>query len=1126
MGAVAVAVVLVSGPAGGAAAAPPGDARGTGGTTAAATAGAAGASATAGASKAVTLITGDRVMVTATGQVTSVRRAKGREQVPFSVRRTDGHTHVVPGDAELLLAKGKLDPRLFDVTMLLADGYDDAHRPGVPLIVTFEGRQKRSTDTFTGAGARIDRELPVIDGASLHTDRNRGAAFWNALTGSPTDKNARSGTEFTASAAVAKVWLDGKRQGTLDRSVPQIGAPTAWAAGYDGTGVKVAVLDTGIDKSHPDLADQVIAERNFSDSADTTDHYGHGTHVASIVAGTGAGSGGRYKGVAPGAKLLIGKVIDDRNQGEESGIVAGMEWAVAQGADIVNLSLGAEDTPDIDPLEEAIDRLSSTTDTLFVVAAGNEGKGERTIDSPGSAEAALTVGAVDKADKLADFSGRGPRVGDGGVKPDLTAPGVAVTAAAAAGSVLAGEYPSGTPGYATLDGTSMASPHVAGAAALLAQQHPDWNGTRLKAVLTGSAEPGPYSAFQQGTGRTDVARAIGQSVVTEQGPLDFGTQEWPHTDDQPVTKQLTYRNLGTEPVTLDLSVDALSVKGAPAAEGLFTVSPRQLTVPAGGEATASVTADTRAGDTDGTFGGAVTAVSADGKARVRTAVGVERQVQMLDLTLRHLDEDGRPTDDATTEIQGVDNDFHANYAPDANGELTVRLPKGEYSLSGTIHTGFDAPKRALLFQPRLRLEADTTVAVDARRTRPVRVTVPDPAAENVDGMIVIGWERDAGLEPGLFSYSFPGFRSFTLGQIGPRVPDGQAFAQYAGTWSDRTGAAPVNYRLAWTQTGLLGGFSTEVRPEQLAEVDVTLGSPTAAKEATLQAQTFTPRGELVTFGEPQPVTLPLHGTDYVLGNGVKWSYGLFGSDGADLQMFGARSYRAGRHYTEQYNVGVFGPALDHTDAVPPLITLGAVRNGNVVRACLPPFDDGAGHWNLLSGLTADSTLRVDGKEVSDPHGTSPAEDVAQYTVPEQDSAYRLTLDTSRDPATAPVSTRVRTEWTFRSARTPEGTWSALPLSVVRYSPDLNPASTAKAGQKFDVPFRVEGAAAGQKPRKLAFEVSYDEGRTWQRAAVVGGTHLSLRHPDKAGSVSLRAALTDARGNTLVQTIERAYLTTE
>ncbi|MFC4330653.1 S8 family serine peptidase [Streptomyces andamanensis] len=1113
VGAVAIAVALTSGLVGGAAAAPPGNARGTAGTAA------------AGASKAVTLITGDRVLVTATGQITSVRRAEGRERVPFSVRKIDGHTHVVPGDAELLLAKGKLDPRLFDVTKLLADGYDDAHRSGVPLIVTFQGRQKRSLDTFTGAGARLDRELPVVDGASLHTDRSRGAAFWNALTGSPTDKDARTGAEFTASTAVAKVWLDGKRKGVLDRSVPQIGAPTAWAAGYDGTGTKVAVLDTGIDGSHPDLAGQVIAEQNFSDSPDTADHYGHGTHVASVVAGTGAKSGGRYKGVAPGAKLLNGKIIDDGNEGEESGIIAGMEWAVAQGADIVNLSIGGEDTPGIDPVEEAVDRLSSASGTLFVVAAGNDGKDEHTVNSPGSAEAALTVGAVDKADKLAGFSSRGPRVGDGGVKPDLTAPGVAITAASAPGSTLENENPSGIPGYLTLDGTSMATPHVAGAAALLAQQHPDWNGTRLKAVLTGSAEPGPYSAFQQGTGRTDVARAIGQSVITEQGPLDFGEQEWPHTDDEPATKQLTYRNLGTGPVTLDLSADAFSVNGKPAAQGMFTVSPRRLTVPAGGTASAAVTADTRAGDSDGTFGGAVSAVSADGRTRVRTAVGVEREAQMLDLTLRHLGEDGSPTDDATTEIQGVDNDFHSLLAPEADGELTVRLPKGTYSLSSTVHPGYTAPKHALLFQPKLELDADTTVVVDARQAQPVQVSVPDPAAKNIDGMIAVGWKRDAGLDPGIYTYASPGFQRVAVGQIGRRLPADQAFAQYSGTWSNQEGSAPVNYRLAWTRTGLLGGFSAEVDQRQLAKVDVRIGTPTAPEDAYLQAQPFTPRGELLVFGQPLQASLPLRETDYVLGNRTKWSFSLLAGAGAETQLFGAAAYEAGRSYTEQYNVGVFGPALDHTDTAPPLFALGAARNGNVLQAHLPQFNDAAGHWNLGPVVTAVSSLTADGKEVPDVRGISPAADVVQYNVPERDSAYKLTLDTSRDPAATPVSTRVRTEWTFRSARTPEDTWTALPLSVVRFSPALTQASTAKAGRTFDVPFRIEGAAAAQKPEKLAFEVSYDEGRTWQRAVVVG-THLSLRHPAEAGSVSLRAALTDARGNTLVQTIGRAYLTTK
>ncbi|MFB7600629.1 S8 family serine peptidase [Streptomyces sp. NPDC056160] len=903
----------------------------------------------------MTLITGDRVEVTADGQVTSVERAKGRERVPFSVRKIARHTQVVPSDTQPLLANGKLGLRLFDVTQLVAYGYDDAHHSEVPLIVTFRDRRERSTSSFTDAGARIDRALPVIGGASLHTDKKRGAAFWNTLTGGA---GARAGAGFTASTAVAKVWLDGKRRGTLDRSVPQIGAPAAWAAGYDGTGVKVAVLDSGGDEAHPDLAGQVIAEQNFTDSPDTGYHYGHGTHVASIVAGTGAEPGGRYKGVAPGAKILNGKVIDDRNEGEESGVIAGMEWAVAQGADSVNLSVGGEDTPGIDPVEETVNRLSAETGTLFVIAAGNEGEDEHTVDSPGSAEAALTVGAVDKADKLADFSSRGPRVGDSGVKPDLTAPGVAITAASAPGSTLEGQYPSTTPGYLALDGTSMATPHVAGAAALLAQQHHDWDGARLKAVLTGSAEPGPYSSFQQGTGRTDMARAIGQSVVSEQGPINFGRQEWPRTDDQPVTKQLTYRNLGTEPVTLDLSVDALSVNGKPAPGGLFTVSPEHLTVPAGGEATASVTADTRAGDTDCTFGGSVTAASADSTVRERTAVGVEREVEMYTLTLKHLDEDGRPIGDATTEVQGIDTDFHAAYGDEEDGELTVRLPKGDYSLSGIIHADPNAPVHALLFQPLLRLDEDTVVSIDARQARPVQVTVPDSAAKNIDGVVAVGWQRGAGLAPGLFTYGFPGFQSFTVGQ-------GQAFAQYSGTWSDQSSGTPVNYHLAWRRTGRLGGFSTEVQPKQLAEVGFRIGSPAQGKEANILAQTVTPRGELAPLGTPLHVSLPLHGTDYVLGHDVKWSFLVLAGSGPDAQLWGTGTYRASETYTERYNVGVFGPALRGTGGAPTVLAPGIARNGNVISAYLPQFNDGAGHWNTSPGA---SSLQADGKQISDPHG--------------------------------------------------------------------------------------------------------------------------------------------------------------
>src|SRR5690606_12123307 len=149
----------------------------------------------------------------------------------------------------------------------------------------------------------VTRQLPSIRGSALAVDKAKAGAFL-----------AKPGGR-------AKIWLDGRRRVTLDQSVPQIGAPAAWQAGYTGKDVKVAVLDTGIDVSHPDLASQVVAARNFPTDADG-DRYGHGTHVASTIAGTGAASGGKFKGVAPEAMLYDGKVCDDFGQCPDSAIVA------------------------------------------------------------------------------------------------------------------------------------------------------------------------------------------------------------------------------------------------------------------------------------------------------------------------------------------------------------------------------------------------------------------------------------------------------------------------------------------------------------------------------------------------------------------------------------------------------------------------------------------------------------------------------------------------------------------------------------------------------------------------------------------------------------------------------------
>lgn len=199
----------------------------------------------------------------------------------------------------------------------------------------------------------------------------------------------------------------------MEASNAQIGTPAAWEAGLTGKGVKVDVLDTGVDLTHPDLTDRVTETKSFVDGQEVADRHGHGTHVSSTVGGSGAASDGKEKGVAPGATLAVGKVLNDQGSGFDSQIIAGMEWAAKDvHAKIISMSLGSSQGSDgTDPMAQAVNTLSKDTDALFVIAAGNAGC-PGSIGSPGAADSALTIGAVDSADRRAAFSGQGPRLGD------------------------------------------------------------------------------------------------------------------------------------------------------------------------------------------------------------------------------------------------------------------------------------------------------------------------------------------------------------------------------------------------------------------------------------------------------------------------------------------------------------------------------------------------------------------------------------------------------------------------------------------------------------------------------------------------------------------------------------------
>jgi len=380
--------------------------------------------------------------------------------------------------------------------------------------------------------------------------------------------NAVAGTVPTADVitlsnnpSVTYISLDRSLGATLDYSANGVNAPIAWNSGWDGTGVGVAIIDSGI-YSHPDLLSaasgrsRVVYRQSFIGGLQNDD-FGHGTHVAGIVAGSGAtsnvpGSLHVLRGIAPNANLLDLRVLDQNGSSNDSVVIAAIETAVnlknRYNVRVINLSLGRPiyESCTLDPLCQAAE--AAWNDGIVVVAAaGNLGRnGYSTVLSPGNSPHAITVGAMKtletytRADDLiASYSSKGPTYIDMTVKPDLVAPGNLVVSLLAPGSTLAQTYPgnvmgpsyyssaaTGTPEYMRLSGTSMATPVVSGTVALLLQKDPTLTPDTLKARLmktasktfpvsstatdptTGQTYTSYYDVFTIGAGYLDVAGAL------------------------------------------------------------------------------------------------------------------------------------------------------------------------------------------------------------------------------------------------------------------------------------------------------------------------------------------------------------------------------------------------------------------------------------------------------------------------------------------------------------------------------------------------------------------------------------------------------------------------------------------
>ncbi len=432
-------------------------------------------------------------------------------------------------------------------------------------------------DQHSKAKSRIRDKLPnaiILD------------EFEKSFNGLVVDK--ASITELSKISGIKKIHANKKVKALLNTTVPFIGAPDLWSIGYTGSGIKIGVIDTGVDYNHTDLGGcfgsgcKVEGGYDFvNDDNDPMDDQGHGTHVASTAAGNGL-----FKGVAPDANIYAYKVLDEFGSGYASAIIAGIERATDPNSDnnftdhldIISMSLGGPGNPD-DAMSSAIDN-AVYAGVVAVIAAGNDGPYEQTIGSPGTARKAITVGASTRLDEMAYFSSRGPVLwnDESLVKPEITAPGVLICAAQWGSAFNSSRCYQDVPNHIAISGTSMATPHVSGVAALLLQAHPTWTPQMVKSAMLINAKDIGYLPTVQGSGRVDAFNAYNTSIFVDTPIVQFGNLRTSIVD-----KTIKIKNIESYPISLSLTIGDIIYIGTNQTYPLITSNLSSFTLQPGEE---------------------------------------------------------------------------------------------------------------------------------------------------------------------------------------------------------------------------------------------------------------------------------------------------------------------------------------------------------------------------------------------------------------------------------------------------------------------------------------------------------------------------------------------------------------